>query len=395
MSLDDNKKNIVFVSVSSDLYGSSKLLLTLVKGILESSEPFHPIVCMPLDDGPLKTALKELSVEIIEMPIMLLSRSMLKSFKVLGLRKQYKEAKAIFESQMKGRPIHVLQSNTLVTLFGAIYCRNKDFPHVVHIHEIADRPWFIKHIFGWILSRYADHIVYNSDATQDFYTDLLPKLTKKSELIYNGVDRDRPILEQPEKDRIRKNILNADNELLIGLVGRINRLKGHKVLLESYKNIKEEIPNSKLCFIGSPPDGQDHFQEGVENRIEELELQNDIVLVPYQSEIYPIIDALDLLIVPSTEPESFGIIAVEGMLSNKAVIASNIGGLANVISDGEDGLLVPPSDPDSLGKAIKGLVENSELRTNIESNARQSAIDKFSTSKMIDKFIALYNSIGK
>ena len=150
-----------------------------------------------------------------------------------------------------------------------------------------------------------------------------------------------------------------------------------------------------MCFIGSPPDGQDHFQEGVENRIKELELQNDIVLVPYQSEIYPIIDALDLLIVPSTEPESFGIIAVEGMLSNKAVIASKIGGLANVISDGEDGLLVPPSDPDSLGKAIKGLVENSELRTSIESNARQSAIDKFSTSKMIDKFIALYNSIGE
>ncbi len=392
--MENNLKNIVFISISSDLYGSSKLLLTLVSEIKNNSSKFNPIVCMPYEEGPLKVKLREVGIEIIEMPVLKLTRSMLRSLGFVGFFKEYLKARRIFEQHLKGRAVMVIQSNTLATLFGAIYCRNKPIPHIIHIHEIVDRPWFVKYFFGWVLKRYSDYVVYNSEATSAFYNKWFRSLKKKSRLIYNGIDRERPFLNSAERKSIRQGLFKIGDEVAIGLLGRFNRLKGHHVLLKAYKEIKNSIPKSKLILIGSPPEGQEHFREFIELKIQELGLNNDVVLIPFQTDVFAVIDSIDLMVVPSTEPESFGIIAVEAMLSEKAVIASDIGGLSNIINHMKDGLLVNPSEPLELAKAIKTLIDDPELKRKLEIQSRLSATSKFSSAKMIRKFNELYESIS-
>ena len=110
-----NKKNILFVSISSDMYGSSKVLLSLILQLKNKSQDYHPVVCMPLEEGPFKDILKKEEVQIIEMPIVKLTRSLLKSFKFFSLISEYYKAKKIFEKEINGMNISCIQSNTLAT----------------------------------------------------------------------------------------------------------------------------------------------------------------------------------------------------------------------------------------------------------------------------------------
>lgn len=393
MSLTRNsKKNIVFVSISSDLYGSSKLLLTLVSK-LHKETSYHPIVCMPLENGPFKDELRRQGIEMIEMPVLKLTRSMLKSLKIGAFIKEYKEAKRIFENHIGDRKLYAIQSNTLATLFGSIYCFRRKIKHIMHIHEIVDRPKAVRYFFVFMLWAFAHKIIYNSNATAKFYNNILKRLRSKSVLIYNGVDRLRTSLTEEQIKTGRQEFFGDQDIFIIGLVGRINRLKGHNTTLDAFSEVIKSNPQARLLFTGSPPDGQEHFLTDLQERIESMQLDHLVKIVPFQSDIYSVIDLLDILLVPSTEPESFGIVAVEGMLSKKAVIASNIGGLADVIEDEESGLLSIPGDPTSLKHQILRLIEDKDLRNKLEENGYARARSLFSSDKMLNEFEKFYTDL--
>lgn len=394
MSLN-KKKNIVFVSISSDLYGSSKLLLTLITNLKNHSKTYHPIVCLPYEDGLLKDKLISQDVEVLEMPVLKLKRSMLKTLSFGSFFRDYRKAKSILNKKLDGRNIHCVHSNTLATLFGSFYCFRKPMFHVIHVHEIMDRPKVIKYFFSLIQLFFADKVVYNSRATENFYIKTLPALKKKSVMIFNGVERNKRPLSKTESLKLREALFQSgDNEILIGLIGRFNRLKGHKLLIEAFKKVHTKFQNTKLCFIGSPPEGQEHFLDDIVEYIENNEMTPLVTILPFQEDIYTIIDTLDIVVVPSTEPESFGIVAVESMLSQKAVIASNLGGLADVISHNETGILFEPNNIESLTDSILKLLEDKEYKELIELKAYQKAQEQFSSTSMTKNFISLYNSIS-
>jgi glycosyltransferase involved in cell wall biosynthesis len=386
------KKNIIFVSISSDLYGSSKLLLALILQIKNNSNEFNPIVCMPYEEGPLKQRLIEEQVEVIEMPVLKLTRSMLKGLKFGKFLKEYKKGKSILESKLKGREIYCLQSNTLATLFGSFYCFNKDIFHILHIHEIMDSPKYVRYFFALILLFFTDKIIYNSTATEVFYNKTLPALNKKAVKIFNGIDRKRAFLKLSEREKLRKELYNIDtNTVAIGLVGRFNRLKGQPLLLDAFKEVLIQHKNCHLVLVGSPPDGQEHFLDNIKNKIKEYNLKSNVSILPFQEDVYKIIDTLDIVVVPSIEPESFGIIAVEAMLSKKPVIATNIGGLADIIDNNKTGILFNEPYKSELVKSLIRLIEAPELMQTLSENAESSALNKFASVTMYNKFLKLYS----
>ena len=390
--MNSNKKNIIFVSISSDLYGSSKILLSLVLQIKNKSKNFNPIVCMPYEEGPLKERLHKEQIEIIEMPVLKLTRSMLKSFGFVKFFKEYKIAKRIFESHLDGRVINCLHSNTLATLFGSFYCYRRKIYHVLHIHEIIDRPWYVRYFFSAVPLFFADKVVYNSTALESFYNKTNAFLKRKAVKIFNGVDRTRAFLEPQKRHILRKELYDIDdNTLLIGLIGRFNRLKGHSLLLDAFNEIKTKHPHCNLALIGSPPDGQQHYLEIIMGKIETYNLQSRVSVLPFQKDIYKIIDTLDIIVIPSTEPESFGIIAIEAMLSKKPLIATNLGGLADIIENGKTGILFDKPYNEELIKALIKLIQSNELRSKLSKNAEKAAIKKFAANTMFEKFLNIYN----
>lgn len=389
-----SKKNILFVSIANDMYGSSKVLLSLVLQMQKQSEHYHPIVCLPPEEGPLKDIMRAEGVQIIEMPAVKLTRSMLKSLNFFGLLRDYFTAKKILKQELKGIEISCVQSNTLATMFGALYGVFHKPKHIVHVHEIMDRPKIACFFFKTVLRLFSNHIVYNSMATQDFYNQMSRKIEKKSTLILNGVDRNEAASSAAQKTEIRKALFQAnDDQFLIGLIGRINRLKGHHLLLEAFQEISEKHPEAKLCFVGSTPPNQEFYLTNLQDEVQSLGLTEKVSFVDFQDNIYAVLESLDLVIVPSTEPESFGLIVVEAMLAKRAVIGSDIGGISTIIDHKETGVLFPPNDKLALATAISEIAENREMKQNMEAKAYRKAVEVYSTTAMYEKFNQLYNRV--
>jgi len=388
-----SKKNILFISIANDMYGSSKVLLSLVLQMQKHSKDYHPIVCLPPGDGPLKEILKESGIHILEMPVVKLTRSMLKSLNFICLFRDYFKAKRILKRELKGIEISCVQSNTLATMFGAMYCVFHKPKHIVHVHEIMDRPKVARLFFKTILQLFSGHIVYNSIATQQFYDGMSPRIKRKSTLILNGVDRGEVATSEEKIRSIRKELFAAsEDQFLIGLVGRINRLKGHQLSLEAFQSMADKYPKAKLCFVGSTPPNQEFYLTNLQDEVQRMGIEDKVSFVDFQDNVYAVLESLDLVLVPSTEPESFGLIVVEAMLSKKAVIGSDIGGISTIIEHGETGLLFPPNDKEALAEAITTLMENNDQKQLLESNAFKKAEAVYSTNAMYQKFNQLYNS---
>ncbi|MFV1917767.1 MAG: glycosyltransferase family 4 protein, partial [Patescibacteria group bacterium] len=283
---------------------------------------------------------------------------------------------------------------TLATLFGAFYCIFHKPQHIFHVHEIMDRPKIARFFFKTLLRFFSDRVVYNSEATKDFYNGIAPSLQKKSVVILNGVDRNDEEISASEINQIREQLFKAeDSNFLIGLVGRINRLKGHSLLLSAFELVSEKFPNTKLCFVGSTPPEQEFYLANLQSEVNSSKVADKVCFVDFQKNVFSILESLDLVIVPSTEPESFGLIVVEAMLAKKAVIGSNLGGISTIIEADETGLLFEPNNTDELAAAISQMIENTDVKEKIEAKAYQKAIAKYSTNTMYQRFNEFYKTV--
>jgi glycosyltransferase involved in cell wall biosynthesis len=386
------KKNIVFVSISCDLYGSSKVLLSLVLHMKQQSSEYNPIVCLPPEEGLLRAKLQEAGVPIIEMPVVKLKRSMLKSFGLFSLVGEYFKARLIFRKATKDISVDCIHSNTLATLFGAIYCKFRKTKHILHVHEIMDSPKAAAYFFKNILKYCSDHVVYNSEATAKFYNEQSPSLKRKSVTIVNGVDRNGEAISEEERTSIRKELFHVGKEdIVMGLVGRINRLKGHEITLDVFSEIANEYPTLQVRFIGSTPPGQDHFLVNLQDKIRRMNLEDRVRIIGFQEDVFPLFESMDFAVVPSTEAESFGLVVVEAMLAGKAVIGSDIGGIATIIDHNNTGLLFDPESKESYKSALKKLLDDVQLKQKLEERALSVAKSEYTTERMYRKFIELYN----
>jgi glycosyltransferase involved in cell wall biosynthesis len=211
-------------------------------------------------------------------------------------------------------------------------------------------------------------------------------LSMKTHVIHNGL---KPQSEDYVKTN-RESIGFDNNDFIITLIGRINRLKGHKWLLSTFVNQFEDKKNIKLLFVGSPVIGQEYYLEEIQEIIKEKKLNNNIQILGFKKDLRPIFNLSDIIVVPSTEAESFGLIALEAMLAKKPLIASNHGGLREIIIHNETGFLVEPSNETQLATAIQKLFNDKDLRNSFANNGYERAINEFSEEKYVSSFVKLF-----
>jgi phosphatidylinositol alpha-mannosyltransferase len=172
-------------------------------------------------------------------------------------------------------------------------------------------------------------------------------------IIPNGIDTEhfRPDVKPIEKYR--------DGKLNILFVGRLEKRKGADYLLKAYCRVKREIPQSRLIIVGPGTK--------LRNKYEKLVKRNglkDVVFVGYTSydELPRYYKTADIFCAPATGWESFGIVLLEAMAVGVPVVASNIAGYASILTDGSEGLLVPPKNDKNLAQALICLMKDESLR---------------------------------
>lgn len=379
-------KNILFIHQSADLYGSDKTLLLLLKHI--DKNQFNPIVVIPID-GPLKVELEKLNIEVHIAPVLKLYRNIFKPKNILKFFSEYKTAIKFLDVLNKRYHFDIIYSNTLAVLLGMIYAKKRRIKHIWHVHEIIVHPKKVAVVYPKLLNKYADVVACNSEATRDNLIERETGLKFKSIVIHNGIELKSEILNECSKIDF-----GFDSEdLIITLIGRINRLKGHKLLLNSFiKNFANQN-NIRLLFVGSPVIGQENYLHEVEKIIEQNNLSDKVKILPFTKNLNSIWQITDIAVMPSTEAESFGLVAVEAMMAKKPVIGSNHGGLKEIIVNNETGLLVEPNNENELAVAIQYLINNPKVRLEMGENGQKRAIETFSIEQYIQNFESLFLTI--
>ena len=184
-------------------------------------------------------------------------------------------------------------------------------------------------------------------------------------IIPNGVDLDHF---SPDVAPIEEF---KDGKLNILFVGRLEKRKGLKYLLEAYRRIKQGMPNTRLIVVGPGT----RLRCKYEKKVARSGLK-DVVFIGFAGyeDLPRYYKTADVFCAPATGSESFGIILLEAMALAKPIVASNIEGYASVISDGVDGQLVPPKDSQSLAQALITLLNDESLRQEMGAQGRAKAL---------------------
>jgi glycosyltransferase involved in cell wall biosynthesis len=212
---------------------------------------------------------------------------------------------------------------------------------------------------SWLSQR----VISNSRPTQDWLLSQVPSLAKRAAVVFNGLPS------PPQRDpaaakafRLQLGLQEAD--LLVTLAGRLNHWKGQDLLIEAASLLQSQGQLGRLRFaiVGDVFAGHEDVRSRLLQQVSHASLQEHFHFVPFVHDIYPVWWASDIAVVPSLEPEPFGMVAIEAMACNLPVIAAAHGGLLDIVEDDVTGLLFQPRNAAALAEALQKLAGDAALR---------------------------------
>jgi glycosyltransferase involved in cell wall biosynthesis len=207
--------------------------------------------------------------------------------------------------------------------------------------------------------------------------------------IYNGIDFSRfdGIDRVEARNRIRPELGLEDSTFLVGTVARLQRVKGVECLIEAANYIVESVPDARFLIVGDGPQKAE-----LEYRIKQLDLSSRFIFAGTRGDVPAILSALDLFVLPSLS-EALGIAVIEALLMRVPVVATNVGGVPEVVKNRETGLLVPPKDPIRLGEAIAYVYSNRDRAIAMARAGERRVRGMFEISRLARKQVELYEML--
>ncbi len=138
---------------------------------------------------------------------------------------------------------------------------------------------------------------------------------------------------------------------LIGVIGNVNRLKGHTYFLEAAHQIKQRAARARFVIVGRRVDSNPGYWESLQNLTARLGLERELLFAGYQEDITAVLSALDVFVLSSVH-ESCPNVVLEAMAMRVPIVATNVGAVAELLGDGATGILVPPHDPGAIADAV-------------------------------------------
>lgn len=289
----------------------------------------------------------------------------------------------------KKENIDIIHSHWIIPqgLVGALVSAITGIPHVTSIHG-TDIHLIHSHRILYpvirMISKYSHCITTNSSHTLRLLHNVV-QTRGKSRIIPMGIDPNEFLQSKEIPRSLEKTVL---------FVGRLINWKGVSVLIQAMKIVETRLRGSKLVVIGDGPDRHELEEEVVRLGLSPIvyfmgKLDRENLLTWYRS--------AEVFVLPSitykNQTEGLGVVLLEAMAACVPVIGSNTGGIPDIIEDGVNGLLVPPSDPDALADAIIRIFENPDLADRFREAGQKSVQESFSWDKISDEFIEVYQGV--
>ena len=205
---------------------------------------------------------------------------------------------------------------------------------------------------------------------------------EKVETLYYGIDTKEIRSHAEPKETIRERWNIPADTFVVGIVGRLEKQKGQELLLQACAKLKDKIPNLRLMIVGDETVGQSGELQRLKKFANELSLADQVVFTGYQNPPGVIVPVFDVSVL-ATRKETFGLVILEAMALGVPVIATNAGGVPEIIEDGVNGLLVTPDDSGALAKALMELYEKVDLRQRLATAGKQAVETRFSIEAQV------------
>ncbi len=286
------------------------------------------------------------------------------------------------------RPDIVHTHGYFASVIGRLAARKAGIPVILaHVHSTY---WEYKKRHLMIerkLSRFTHKIICCSKAVENFVKNTEKITDNKTIVIYNGVDEERFCpLKSPTS--IRAEFGMSEEAAVVGTVSSLTPHKGHEYLIQAASLVLNTLPSAKFIIVGDGP-----LRKRLEDQAKNLDIHPAVIFTGTRKDIPEILSLMDVFVLPSHTREGLGIAIIEAMAAERPVVATEIGGIPEVVNDGETGLLVPPGDAEALSKAIIELLRNPKKTKEMGVKGRTRVKEKFTTKKMLSEIEHVYLSL--
>jgi len=252
--------------------------------------------------------------------------------------------------------------------------------------KLSDRR--VHHLGTSVIHRFADRLLVNSDAIRARILDQRIAHPRKITVIRNGV-ASRSTLRSEARSSIHRELAIDDRASLVGMVARLDPIKGHRFFIEAAADVLRCNPDTHFVLIGDGP-----LRSEIAERLESAGLTDRVHMLGDRSDVAQLISSLDLLVLSSLH-EGLPNAVMEAMAAGVPVVATAVGGTRELITDGETGFLATPADSEALAKQINFALLNGDARTRITAAARKRIEAEYGMDRMVDSVERLYDELLK
>jgi len=357
--------------------GAETVLLNIAKNV--DKNKFNLKVVLPKSDWLAEQLLKNnIDTEIIPS-----KRSWDMSFRISLIRYCRRNKTDLIHS-------HLFGSNLYSCLAGMIL----RLPVIATFHNelyFLGRKEKFMPVKSAILRNFATRMVFVAEYMKKDYVEHLKFPENKLATIYNGIELDYKI-DDFDTSSFKKEINIRDDDLVVGHIANLREPKGHRYLVKAASIVSGRFPNVKFLLIGDEGDGS--IKKEIEILIAEAGLEKNVKLLGFRSDVNKLLKILDIFVLPSTT-EGMPLSVIEAIAASKPIVATNVGGLPEIIEPGHTGFLVEPKNVEQLADKIILLLGDEALRNRISKTGRKIVEKKYALKPMIDSYQDLYNRLIK
>ncbi len=384
---------IAFIDSSGELGGAEHLLLALIDGLpREKMQAF--LICGQEGPFPEEARRRGISTQVILSPRFMSLSVVIGTRKILNpvaiLRNLYSVVSAArqLNRQLRAAQIDLVQTNTnFAHLYGGLAARMAGLPCIWYFHDLIETSRLrgsLARIWRLLARGLATHIVGVSQAVIDALAT-----GSRASVIYTGLHSPDRV---PLPDLRAQLGLTIDTKL-VGYIGRIGYVKALDVLVRAAQQVVQAQPTIHFVLFGEAMFGEQQVKRDLMALVDQVQLTDHWHWLGYDPQATARLPEFEILVLPSRR-EALPLVLLEAGLMGKAVVASRVGGVPEIVVDNETGLLVSPGNPTELAAAMMRLVCEPSLAAEMGRRAKRRVETMFDPARYYSEFLALYARFG-
>jgi len=288
---------------------------------------------------------------------------------------------------------HTAKAGTVGRL-AALLAGGRRPPIVVHtFHGHVLRGYFgpvRSRFFRWLerwLARHTTALVAVSPQVRDDLVALGVAPPEKFAVIRLGIELEERVADRDGRTATRRYLGIPPDRFAVGWIGRMTAIKNTEDVLGAFKRLRDRGVEATLCMVGDGPD-----RPQLEQRARELGIMRDTLFLGYQQEVAALSAAFDALVLPSSN-EGTPVSVIEALAARTPVVATRVGGVPDVVREGEDGFLVEVGSPDALADRLERLALDPKLRARMGEAGRGRVPRRYAVERLVDDVDRLYREL--